>query len=192
MDEDNKLHSGNLFFEHKYPSINIETAIKRMDSFEQFESYYTEDLMDENLLLGRYLGHLLEIHNFNPSRASKNISKDEGYVGKIVRGEELNPTRDVLLAICVLIGATVEETQILLRYAGKQPLYARRKRDAIIWFALRKRPSFSEVDSKKRYYDACRKYLSDLDEYLDEYFKKSKPTSKSARLTRIITKGDKK
>ena len=42
------MNSGNMFFEHKYPSIDINRAIEKMRSFEDFERYYTTDLMDEN------------------------------------------------------------------------------------------------------------------------------------------------
>lgn len=80
------------------------------------------------------------------NKASIEIGKTHSYVRKIVNGEELNPSRDVLLAICVRLGVTVEETQILLRYSGKQPLYARRKRDAIVWFALKKHQSLTKLN----------------------------------------------
>lgn len=156
-----EMHSGNMFFEHKYPSIDINRAIEKMRSFDDFERYYTTDLMDENLLMGRYLYHLLELYNVTPNKAAKEIGKSESYVRKIVSGEVLNPSRDVLLAICILIGATVEETQILLRYSGKQPLYARRKRDAIIWFALKNR--------QWRRVDSGRAYLEELNSYLEKH-----------------------
>lgn len=141
-----EMHDGNLFFKHKYPSISIEHAIDRFNSFEEFENFYTDDLMDENLLLADYLYRLLDKYGVTPTKASTDIGKSPSYVRKIVNGQELNPSRDVLLAICVYIGATVEETQILLRYSGKAPLYARRKRDAIIWFALKKHQSLSKLN----------------------------------------------
>jgi len=175
MDKDG-LHSGNHFFSHRFPSVQISAAIETMNSFEEFERFYTTDLMDENLLLGRYLYHLLKEHKLNPSNASKGIGKDESYVGKIVNGSVVNPSRDVLLALCVLMGASVEETQILLRYSGKQPLYARRKRDAIIWFALKKRP-LNKHDSGQR-------YLEELNQYLED--------NKYESLIKIIVKGERK
>ena len=141
-----EMHDGNLFFEHKFPSISIEHAIERMETFEDFERFFTDDLMDENLLLARYLYRLLDRYNVSPNKAALKIGKTHSYVRKIVNGNELNPSRDVLLAICVYLGATVEETQILLRYAGKAPLYARRKRDAIIWFALKKHQSLEDLN----------------------------------------------
>lgn len=59
-------------------------------------------------------------------------------MGKIINGQNNNPSRDVLLCICLAIGATVKETQYLLKYAGKAPLYVRKKSDLIIWFGLMK------------------------------------------------------
>lgn len=141
-----EMHDGNLFFKHKYPTIDIEHAIEYIDSFEKFEEYFSNDLMDENLLMGEYLYHLLDRYGMSPNKAALEIGKTHSYVRKIVNGEELNPSRDVLLAICVRLGATVEETQILLRYSGKQPLYARRKRDAIVWYALKKHQSLMDLN----------------------------------------------
>lgn len=140
------LHDGNMFFRHKYPSISIEHAIERFNTFEEFERFFTDDLMDENLLLANYLYRLLDKYGVSPNKAAIKIGKTHSYVRKIVSGNELNPSRDVLLAICVYIGATVEETQILLRYAGKSPLYARRKRDAVIWFALKKHQELEKLN----------------------------------------------
>ena len=139
------LHDGNVFFQHKYPSI-IERAMEHMNSFEEFEAFYTDDLMGENLLMGAYLYRLLDRYDMSANKAALMIGKTHSYVRKIISGEELNPSRDVLLAICVLLGTNVEEAQILLRYSGKQPLYARRKRDAIIWFALKKHQKLDDLN----------------------------------------------
>lgn len=146
------VYDGKQFFEHRYPTIDVERMIEKIDSFEEFEAFFSNDLMDENLLMGRYLDDLLKKYGKKATGVSLDIGKSHSYVRKIVNGDELNPARDVLLAICVYIRATVEETQTLLKYSGKQPLYARRKRDAIIWYALKKHQS-----------------LDDLDDYLDEH-----------------------
>lgn len=141
-----EMHDGNLFYEHRYPTISIEHAVERMETFEEFEKFFTDDLMDENLLLARYLYHLLDRYNVSANKASLMIGKSHSYVRKIVNGDELNPSRDILLALCVYLGTTVEEAQILLRYSGKAPLYARRKRDAIIWFALKKHQKLDDLN----------------------------------------------
>ena len=102
--------------------------------------------MDGNVLLREYLSELLDRHNMKADVVSIQIGYSHDYVRKIAVGEKKNPGRDVLLAICTYIHATVEETQALLRYAGQQPLYARRRRDAIIWFALKKEQDFEELN----------------------------------------------
>ena len=120
--------------------------MEHMNSFEEFEAFYTDDLMGENLLMGAYLYRLLDRYDMSANKAALMIGKTHSYVRKIISGEELNPSRDVLLAICIFLGTTVEEAQILLRYSGKQPLYARRKRDAIIWFALKKHQKLDDLN----------------------------------------------
>lgn len=104
------LHDGNVFFQHKYPSIDIERAMEHMNSFEEFEAFYTDDLMGENLLMGAYLYRLLDRYDMSANKAALMIGKTHSYVRKIISGEELNPSRDVLLAICVLLGTTVVNT----------------------------------------------------------------------------------
>lgn len=140
------MHDGNLFYEHKYQSMDIARHIKHIKTFEEFERIYTDELIDGNILLGRYLDALLKRHGFTASSVSTKIGYDASYLRKMIKNKRENPDRDILLATCVTIGATVEETQVLLRYAGVQPLYARRKRDAIIWFALLKGETLESLD----------------------------------------------
>ena len=142
----NRFHDGNEFFQYRYATIDIASRIEKMDTFEQFEDFYSYELMDGNVLLSEYLTELLARYKEKAEKVSIKIGYSHDYVRKIAVGERKDPRRDVLLAICTYIHATVEETQLLLRYAGQQPLYARRKRDAIIWFALEKKQDFEELN----------------------------------------------
>ena len=153
------LQDGTEFFRHRYPTIRLENEIERLQSFEDFERFYTDDLIDDNRLLAEYLYKLIDRYKSNPDKTSLSIGKSHGYVGRICRGEKIGPSRDVLLAICVYLGTNVEEAQILLKYAGKQPLYARRKRDAIIWYALKKHESLHALNiylDEKGYDSLCK------------------------------------
>lgn len=145
-DYEKEFHVGNLFFKHKYASIDIKRAIESMDDFEDFEKFYTEELIDGNVLLKDYFGMLLKKYKTTARELYENTGYSEDYIRKIKNGGRDNPERDCLLAICVYLRATVEETQVLLRYAGEQPLYARRKRDAIIWYALKKKEGLVALD----------------------------------------------
>lgn len=141
-----KQHDGNIFFKQRFVTYDIMEKIKTIESFEEFEQYYDTDLIDGNELFCDYLYKLLESYNAKAETVSIGIGYSHDYVRKIAVGDRPNPSRDVLLAICAFLNATVEETQLLLRYAGHQPLYARRKRDAIIWFALQNKMDFDELN----------------------------------------------
>lgn len=141
-----KQHDGNIFFKQQFVTYDIMKKIETIETFEEFEQYYDSDLIDGNDLLGDYLYELLYRHTAKAESVSIGIGYSHDYVRKIAVGDRLNPSRDVLLAICTFIQATVEETQLLLRYAGHQPLYARRKRDAIIWFALQNEMKFDKLN----------------------------------------------
>ena len=141
-----KQHDGNIFFKQRFVTYDIMEKIKTIETFEEFEQYYDSDLIDGNDLLGRYLYKLLDDHNAKAENVSIGIGYSHDYVRKIAAGDRANPSRDVLLAICTYIKASVEETQLLLRYAGQQPLYARRKRDAIIWYALLNGQDFDKLN----------------------------------------------
>ncbi|MDO4479405.1 MAG: hypothetical protein Q4B73_10310 [Lachnospiraceae bacterium] len=143
---ENAFEEGFKFFKPKYATMDLEHWIDHIARFEDFEALLKDDLLNENLLLADYLYYLLDRYHMSANKISQEIGKTHSYVRKIIGGHELNPSRDVLLAICVRLGTTVEEAQILLRYSGKQPLYARRKRDAIIWYALKKHQSLTELN----------------------------------------------
>ena len=153
------LHGGTEFFRHRYPTIQLEREIEHLNSFEDFERYYSDDLINDNRLLADYLYYLIDRYGSNPDKTSLSIGKSHGYVGRICRGEKIDPSRDVLLAICVYLQTDVEEAQTLLKYAGKQPLYARRKRDAIIWYALIKHRKLDDLNiflDEKGYDSLCK------------------------------------
>lgn len=90
---------------------------------------------------------LLRKYNTPASVASTKADFSLGYINKILNGKTKNLTHDTLLRICLAIGATLEETQYLLKYSGHAPLYVRRKRDVIIWFGLMKHESLDDVDN---------------------------------------------
>ena len=101
-----KYHDGNRFFKHQYASIDLEYAITCIDSFADFEKYYTDDLMDGNVLLKEYLTELLSRHNMKADTVSQKIGFSHDYIRKIANGERTNPDREVLLAVCVYIHAS--------------------------------------------------------------------------------------
>ena len=140
------IHSGNRIFKHRYSSIDLMRAIEHTNTFEEFENFYTDELIEGNILLGEYLAELMRKYKVTKQELEEATGYKADYFRKVLNGTRANPDRDVLLAICVYMRASVEETQILLRYAGQQPLYARRRRDALIWYTLWKKHGLTALD----------------------------------------------
>ena len=134
------------FFRNNRMSIPMEDMLDKVNTFEEFEEKFPEEFLDEDTQTGEYLGELLYKYDKDCATVSEAAYLERSYVGKIVRCQKKNPSRDSLIAICLAIGTTVDEVQHLLRYAGYNPLYVRRKRDVIIWFGFMKGYSITEVD----------------------------------------------
>ena len=129
------------------PSISIEYMLRSSDTYEEFEKMMTNEFLDEDKRVSYYLDQLIIEHDKKHATVSREAGLNSSYVGNIVNGKSLNPSRDVLIAICMAIGTTEDEVQCLLKYAGHAPLYVRRKRDVIIWFGFKKEMSIDQVDA---------------------------------------------
>ena len=69
----------------------------------------------------------------------------EVYLHQVFSGRR-KPSRDRLLALCVGVGASLEEANQLLRQAAYAQLYPRLRRDAIIGHGLAHRHSLVEIN----------------------------------------------
>ena len=127
-------------------TVTLEWIVRHCGTFEEFEQECSEDMLNEDCRVGNYLAELLYKYNQKASVVSDAAKCSFSYVGNIINGKKNNPSRNVLICICLVIGATVEETQCLLKYAGHAPLYVRKKRDVIIWFGLMKGMGLEKVN----------------------------------------------
>lgn len=91
-----------------------------------------------------HLNSLCEEKGLVREHVIKRANLDRTYGHQIFRGIR-EPSRDKLIQLAFGFPLTVEETQKLLRAAGKSPLYPRLKRDAAILFCLNRRESIVEV-----------------------------------------------
>lgn len=127
-------------------TANLEHAIKRINTLEEFEKAFPDEFLKDDDRVGNYLQELLFKYDKTASGVSEKANIHRSYVGNIINGKKKDPSRDILLAICLAIGTTLDEAQYLLKYAGKAPLYVRRKRDVIIWFGFMKQKSVTDVN----------------------------------------------
>ena len=110
-----------------------------MDSpdLEQFLSQNQEEL----------LNHLFEKKYISKAALAKQSGMSEIYLHQIFAGRR-NPSRNRLLCLCYGLGASVEETQELLKLCGMAQLYPKLKRDAIIYYGLLHGLSLFEINDK--------------------------------------------
>ena len=127
-------------------TASLEHAIKYIPTLEEFEKEFPDEFLRDDDRVGNYLQELLFKYDKSASRVSESANIHRSYVGNIINGKKKDPSRDTLLAICLAMGTTLEEAQYLLKYAGKAPLYVRRKRDVIIWFGFMKGKSVTDVN----------------------------------------------
>ena len=81
------------------------------------------------------LNRLYERTGLSKITLAKRSGMSEIYLHQIFAGRR-TPSRNRLLCLCYGLGATIEETQELLRLCGIAELYPKRKRDAIIYYGL--------------------------------------------------------
>ncbi len=93
-----------------------------------------------------YLNEVLEKKGLKRADVVKNSGLDRSYVYHIFSGERENPSRNKMLAICIAMDLTTEETQRLLRALTLPILYPRNQRDSIILFGLNHHLSVMEVN----------------------------------------------
>jgi len=111
----------------------------------------SDDMLNSDCRTSIYLMRLLDKYGWKTSAASEAAEMSTGYLGLIINGKR-NATRDMLIRVAIAIGATAEETDYLLKYAGYTPLYVRNKRDVIIWYGISKQEKLDVINSniKKR------------------------------------------
>lgn len=82
-----------------------------------------------------YMNSLLHDHNLTLQDVIVGCNLSRSYAYQMFNGRR-PPTRDLLLELAFLMKLSEQETQRLLKIAGRQPLYARNRRDAAILYGL--------------------------------------------------------
>lgn len=108
-------------------------VLKNSRNIEQFIDDNMEDM--KNTTFAEYLNSCLKQHNLSKSEAIENSNIQKNYGYQIFDGSK-TPSRNKVLALCLSMGLSVEETNRLLKLSDHSILYPRIKRDSIIHFSL--------------------------------------------------------
>lgn len=93
------------------------------------------------------LSELYEKKSITKAELARQAGMSEVYVHQVFSGRR-SPSRDRLLCLCIGLGATLDETQRLLKQAIYAQLYPKNKRDAIIIHGLIHHSQLNTVNDK--------------------------------------------
>ena len=137
--------SEEIFFQSNRTSIMLEGILHQCNSYDDFEKMCSDDMLNSDCRTTIYLMKLLDKYGWKTAAASEAAEMSTGYLGLIINGKRV-PSRDMLLRVAIAVGATVQETDYLLKYSGYNPLYVRNKRDVIIWYGISKKEPLSVIN----------------------------------------------
>ena len=83
---------------------------------------------------------------FNSSYLRKASCNRRSSARQLFTGKKRNPDRNILLQLLFAMGCTLTEANRALQAAGKNSLYCKNRRDAIIIFCLDRGYSLQEAD----------------------------------------------
>ena len=91
------------------------------------------------------LNQLFKKCGLSKAALAKRSGMSDIYLHQIFSGRR-NPSRSRLLCLCIGLGASLEETQELLKLCGLAQLYPKLRRDAIIIYGLTHRLSLFSIN----------------------------------------------
>lgn len=98
-----------------------------------------------NSEISNALNTLLISKDFKKSEVIRNANINEIYGFQIFSGIR-KPSRDKLIALCIGMKLSVDETQSLLKIAEFAPLYPKKKRDSIILFGIKNKTTIMKIN----------------------------------------------
>ncbi len=128
----------------KKTTCELLELLKTTANLETYMDSSSEDLI-EKIPLSDYLNTLIGERDLKKSTIINHSGLDRSYAYQIFDGQRM-PTRDKVLALCLSMKLSIEETQQLLKHTGYPPLYAKFKQDSIILFGLEHSLSVLEVN----------------------------------------------
>ena len=122
---------------------DLETLLSRSASLEDFLEKGEDSFVDADFI--SLLGAVFEKKKLTKATLAKRSGMSEVYVHQLFGGRRM-PSRDRLLCLCIGMGASLQETQELLRRNKDAMLYARSRRDAVIEYGILHRMDLYQVN----------------------------------------------
>ena len=132
--------------------VNTNTLMKRLFKAADLDTYLEGN--ESNLHSPDFytlLKQACEKRDMLPAQVIERSQIERTYGHQLFNGTR-RPSRDKVLQLALGLGLSVDETQRLLRAAGKSQLYPRLKRDAVILYGIQKKlPILAVQESLTKY-----------------------------------------
>lgn len=128
----------------KKTTCELLDILKNASDIESYMDTSADDFI-KKIPLADYLNTMIREKEFKKSMIINQSGLDRSYAYQIFDGQR-TPNRDKVLALCLSMKLSIEETQQLLKHTSYTPLYARFRRDSIILFGLEHALSVIEIN----------------------------------------------
>lgn len=127
----------------RIPTSSLLQRLFRTRSIKNFISTYDAQMKSEPL--SEHINRLCAEKGAIPGHIIKKSGIDRTYGYQIFNGTKQNPSRDIVIQLAFGFEMSYGEAQELLKAAGKNALYPRVERDAVLIFALNKKFGINDV-----------------------------------------------
>ncbi len=129
----------NTLLKRLFKATDLDTYLQENDSYLQAPDFYT------------LLRSFCEQRGVLPAHVIEQSQIERTYGHQLFNATR-RPSRDKVIQLALGLGLNVDESQRLLRAAGKSQLYPRLKRDAVILYGIQKKlPILSVQESLMKY-----------------------------------------
>lgn len=119
-------------------------VLKEKDSIDSFLNENKDEMISNDLK--KAMEDMLEKYGMSRQEVIVSTHIERSYLYRLMSGERVNPSRDVLLQFGLALKADLDDVQKLLRIARLCMLYPRVKRDAIIIHSLNLKERVTRCD----------------------------------------------
>ena len=125
----------------------MNTLIRKADNIEDFMFENSASFVD--MRFSDFLYKLLEERRLIPADLVEMTSIDRSYIYHIMSGKRI-PSKETILEIAFALHLNLDDTQLLLRLAGRPLLYSRNRQDAAIIFCIHKKRTLIQTNDLLR------------------------------------------
>ena len=120
--------------------------LKKSGSIDSYLQENSDFLLDCNIK--EYMNTLIKDKKLTIAQISRDSDLSDRYCYQFLSlSNPRNPSREVLLSLCIGMHLNLDETQTALKIAKYAPLYPKEERDCIIIFGIENSSSLMEINN---------------------------------------------